>query len=282
MQPDAALEAVVRGRLGASGVQNCQVLAPGRAWQAVLSEDQSPINWRLRIASVLQELPVDWVIVPSGWRPRLAVFDMDSTLISIEVIDELAALADVKPAVAAITAAAMRGEIDFKTSFTARMGYLRGLEAKQIKSIADDLPLMPGSIQLLNWLQEVGCRSAIISGGFDYFAKRVQQCLGMDAVVANHLEIIEGRLTGRIVGDLVDAEHKSLALQRLAAQWNIPLSNCVAIGDGANDLLMLQAAGFGLAFHAKPRVQQQAPWSVNYIAMDQLRYLLAPRITVVE
>lgn len=253
------------------GLAATRTLQPGTAWQVALPDGQ---DWQVLISVALASLPIDWMLIPQGWRPRLAVFDMDSTLITMEVIDELAALAKVKPEVAALTAAAMRGEMDFKSSFEARMRYLAGLTQASMLQVVDDMQLMPGTPQLLSWLQSLGCRTAIVSGGFDYFAHIVQQRLGIDEVIANRLEIKDGCLTGQVLGAVVDAEHKLQSLKRLAQIYGIDLGDTLVLGDGANDLPMLKAAGVGLAFHAKPQVQQQAPWSARSISMDQVRYLL--------
>ena len=254
------------------GLAQPRTLQPGIAWQIALPEGD---DWHAKISAVWAALPIDWLLLPQRWRPKLAVFDMDSTLITMEVIDELAALANAKPAVAAITTAAMRGEIDFKASFASRMRYLAGLPQSSLSQVVNDMQLMPGAPQLLSWLQSMGCRTAIVSGGFDYFADIVQRRLGMDAVIANRLEIKDGKLTGQVLGELVDAEHKLHSLKRLAQSYDLDLTETLVVGDGANDLPMLNAAGIGLAFHAKPHVQQQAPWSARYISMDQVRYLLA-------
>lgn len=272
-QADVALAQAAVHALQPLGLMPARTLQAGRAWQALLPDDHH--HWRAKIGAALALLPVDWMLIPQGWQPRLAVFDMDSTLITMEVIDELAALANVKTEVAAITLAAMNGEMDFKSSFSARMRYLAGLPQACLSQVVENMQLMPGASQLLNWLQSIDCRTAIVSGGFDYFADIVQQRLGMDGVIANRLEIDNGYLTGQVLGDVVDAEYKLHSLQRLAQSYAVDLADTLVVGDGANDLPMLKAAGVGLAFHAKLPVQQQAPWLARSISMDQVRYLLA-------
>jgi phosphoserine phosphatase len=271
-EPNVLIESQILQALQALGIAKHRVLLPGIAWQARLP---SAAHWRAKLVGVFANLPIDWMLLSDDWRPQLAVFDMDSTLITMEVIDELAALANAKPQVAAITAAAMRGDMDFKESFAARMQYLAGLPQSQMHQVVEEMQLMPGAQQLLQWLQGLSCRTAIVSGGFDYFAKIVQQRLQMDAVIANLLEIEAGHLTGRVLGQVVDAEHKRQSLCDLAASYGVAMANTLVVGDGANDLPMLKAAGIGLAFHAKPNVQQQAPWSARFISMDQIPYLLA-------
>ncbi len=269
---DLAIERAAVLALRGLGLERYRVLQPGIAWQLELPPGD---HWPTRLGGIWADLPVDWLLLPQDWRPKLAVFDMDSTLITMEVIDELAALANAKPAVAAITEAAMRGEIDFKTSFAARMQYLAGLPQSRLSQVVDDMQLMPGAPQLLAWLRSIGCRTAIVSGGFDYFAHIVQQRLGMDVVIANRLEVQSGLLTGRVVGQVVDSEHKLQSLKTLAQSYDLALADTLVMGDGANDLPMLKAAGVGLAFHAKPAVQQQSPWSARYISMDKIVYLLS-------
>jgi phosphoserine phosphatase len=207
-------------------------------------------------------------------RRRLLVFDMDSTLIRCEVIDELAARAGVGEEVAAITARAMRGEIDFRASFTARMGRLRGLAETELQTVADALPIMPGAPELFARLNALGHHTAILSGGFDYFAHLVQRELRISEVHANHLHIEDGYLTGAVDGPIVDGERKEQLLREVAAREGFALADTVAVGDGANDLPMLATAGIGVAFHAKPVVRETARCAITHADLDALLYLL--------
>ena len=206
---------------------------------------------------------------------QLACFDMDSTLIQAEVIDELAKLAGVGDDVAAITASAMRGELDFKASFTRRMRLLEGLSETQLQGVASSLPFMPGLKQMMQGLKERGVRTAILSGGFTYFAEYLQAALGFDEIHANTLEFQQGVLSGRAVEPIVDGARKAHLLQQIAAQHGIPLEHVIAVGDGANDLPMISLAGLGVAFHAKPKVQAEAQYSLTIPGLDGLLSLFA-------
>lgn len=208
---------------------------------------------------------------------RLVCFDMDSTLIEAEVIDELAKAAGVGSKVAAITDAAMRGELDFKESFARRMALLQGLDAKVLDEIAGGLTLTEGAEYLMKTLRKLGYKTAILSGGFSYFGRYVQSKLGIDYVFANELEIVEGKITGQVVGQVIDGQRKAELLRELAAKEGISLEQVIAVGDGANDLPMLSIAGLGIAFRAKPLVKASAKQSISTLGLDAILYLMGLR-----
>ncbi|MEZ4712042.1 MAG: phosphoserine phosphatase SerB [Caldilineaceae bacterium] len=235
---------------------------------------------RTRLFQISDETGVDVSIhVDNIYRRsrRLVVFDMDSTLVQAEVIDELAKVAGVGAEVAAITAAAMRGELDFTQSLRKRVSLLAGLEERVLAQVADRLPLSEGAERVTSVLKQLGYKIGIISGGFDYFGHRLQERLGFDYVFANRLEITGGKLTGRVLGEIVDGAKKAEILQRLAVVENISLQQTIAVGDGANDLPMLSVAGLGVAFHPKPIVREQAERSISNVGLDGLLYLLGIR-----
>lgn len=205
---------------------------------------------------------------------RLVCFDMDSTLIQTEVIDELAELAGVGNQVKAITESAMQGEIDFKESFVRRMKLLKGLDESVLQQVAKNLPITKGARRLIDTLKANGFKTAILSGGFTYFGKYLQNELGIDYVFANELEIINGKLTGGYLGEIVDGEKKAEYLQELVKKEGIDINQTIAVGDGANDLPMLNLAGLGIAFHAKPKVKDNAQSSISSIGLDGVLYLL--------
>jgi len=205
---------------------------------------------------------------------RLVCFDMDSTLIEAEVIDELAKKAGVGEQVAAITEAAMSGEIDFNESFSRRMALLEGLDESTLSSIAQNLKLTEGAEKLFINLKELGYKTAILSGGFDYFARFLQKKLGVDYVYANQLDIVEGKVTGKVIGAVVNGERKAQLLKKIADKENISLEQVIAVGDGANDLPMLSIAGLGIAFRAKPLVKASAKQSISQLGLDAILYLM--------
>lgn len=205
---------------------------------------------------------------------RLICFDMDSTLIETEVIDELAERAGVGEQVRAITEAAMRGEIDFSESFRQRCSLLKGLDVSVMQEIAENLPITEGVDRLMRILKKVGFKIAILSGGFSYFGNYLKQKYNIDYVYANDLEVLDGKLTGRHVGDIVDGKRKAELLRLIAQVENVDLRQTVAVGDGANDLPMISIAGLGIAFHAKPKVKANAKQSISTIGLDGILYFL--------
>lgn len=215
----------------------------------------------------------------SIWRRnrRLVVFDMDSTLIEQEVIDELAHEAGVGQQVAEITEAAMRGEIEFQESFRQRLALLAGMDASVLDSIAARLRITEGAERLLSTLKALGYKTAILSGGFDYFGRHLQARLGIDDLYANQLEIVDGRVTGRVLGEIVDGQRKASLVRELAQRQGISLEQVIAVGDGANDLPMLSIAGLGIAFRAKPIVKKSAKQAISNLGLDGILYLLGYR-----
>ncbi|MDE6273022.1 MAG: phosphoserine phosphatase SerB [Muribaculaceae bacterium] len=206
---------------------------------------------------------------------RLICFDMDSTLIRTEVIDELADRAGVGAEVRAITESAMRGEIDFQESFTRRVALLKGLDVNVMKDIAENLPITEGVERMMTVLKRSGYKTAILSGGFTYFGEYLKKRFGFDYVYANELEVGEdGKLTGRYLGDIVDGRRKKELLRLIAQVENIDIAQTIAVGDGANDLPMLSTAGLGIAFHAKPKVKAEASQSISTIGIDGVLYFL--------
>ena len=205
---------------------------------------------------------------------RLVAFDMDSTLIEVEVIDELAKAAGVGDKVAEITEQAMRGEIDFSESFRQRVALLKGLDESVLEQVADGLPLTEGAQTLITTLKSLGYKTAILSGGFTYFGKRLQQQLGIDYVYANELEFADGKVTGNVSGQIVDGQRKAVLLKEIAEREGIDLQQVIAVGDGANDLPMLSIAGLGIAFRAKPVVKQSAKQAISTLGLDSILYLL--------
>lgn len=205
---------------------------------------------------------------------RLICFDMDSTLIETEVIDELAIRAGVGDQVKVITEAAMRGEIDFCESFRQRCALLKGLDVSVMQEIAENLPITEGVDRLMRILKKVGFKIAILSGGFTYFGNYLKQKYNIDYVYANELEVENGKLTGRHVGDIVDGKRKAELLRLIAQVENVDIRQTVAVGDGANDLPMISIAGLGIAFHAKPKVKATAKQSISTIGLDGILYFL--------
>ncbi len=243
----------------------------------VRGEPKDLLMMRTRFLEMASQLGFDIAFQrDDAWRRnrRLVCFDMDSTLIETEVIDELARCAGVGDQVAAITEQAMNGLLDFRQSFERRVALLAGLDASVLEQVATQLPLTEGAEPLMRILKKLGFRTAILSGGFDYFGACLQKRLGIDYVYANQLEIVDGKVTGRVVGDVVDGLRKAQLLRTLAEQQGLALEQVIAVGDGANDLPMLALAGLGIAFHAKPLVRANAQQAISTLGLDSVLYLL--------
>lgn len=213
---------------------------------------------------------------------RLICFDMDSTLIQTEVIDELAERAGVGDEVRAITESAMQGDIDFEESFKQRIKLLKGLDSSVLKEVAENLPITEGLGRLMKVLQKVGFKTAILSGGFTYFGDYLKEKYGFDYMYANELEIVDGKLTGNYLGDIITGKRKAELLKLIAQVEKIDLKQTVAVGDGANDLPMLGIAGLGIAFHAKPKVIQNARQSLSSVGIDGILYFLGYKDSMLD
>ncbi|WP_460053575.1 phosphoserine phosphatase SerB [Pseudomonas sp. S2_D06] len=247
---------------------------------SVRGEAADPQALRAEFLSVAQELNVDIAFQEDSLfrrNRRLAVFDMDSTLIEAEVIDELAKAAGVGDKVSEITERAMAGELDFRASFKERLALLKGLDVNVLDSIGASLRLTEGAETLFAELKRLGYKTAILSGGFTYFAKQLQAGLGIDYVFANELEVVDGKVTGVAVEPIVDAQRKADLLKELAHKEGLRLEQTIAVGDGANDLPMLAIAGLGVAFRAKPLVKQSAKQAISTLGLDGVLYLLGFR-----
>jgi phosphoserine phosphatase len=276
----ASAMAAVAGRIADSGANIDRIERMARYPVTAIDLHVSgtdPEKLRALLAAEAARQGIDVAVQPANLLRRgmrLIVMDVDSTLVQGEVIEMLAAHAGCGPEVARITEAAMRGELDFEESLRSRVALLEGVEAKCLDSVYDALELAPGARTLVRTLRRLGYRFAIVSGGFSQITDRLSEDLGIHFARANELEIVDGRLTGRIVGDVVDRAGKAEALRQFAAEAGVPQQAVIAIGDGANDLDMLNAAGLGIAYNAKPVLQDAADTSVNVPYLDAIMYLL--------
>ena len=252
---------------------------------SVRGTPKNRVDMQRRLMKLSSEMGMDFSLqLDNMYRRmrRLICFDMDSTLIQTECIDELAERAGVGEQVKAITERAMRGEIDFKESFTERVALLKGLDESVMKDIAENLPITEGVERLMFVLKHYGYKIAILSGGFTYFGEYLKQRFGIDYVYANELEIKDGKLTGKYIGEVVDGKRKAELLRLLAQVEKVDIAQTIAVGDGANDLPMLSTAGLGIAFHAKPKVVENAEQSINTIGLDGVLYFLGFKDSYLE
>ncbi len=237
-----------------------------------------PSNLKSKLDTFSKENALDFALMeqfPDWSQPGLVLMDMDSTTIQIECIDEIARLHGVGEQVSAVTALAMQGKLDFNESLRTRVSKLENMPVSVLKEVADNMPLMPGLLALIAGLKQVGWKVAIASGGFNYFADRLKQDHGFDYTIANTLEIEGDKLTGKVVGEIVNADVKARTIKSLATKYNLPLSQTVAIGDGANDLVMMATSAMGIAIHAKPIVQEKAAISLNNLDLEGALVILS-------
>lgn len=273
----SALEAVRNALAGLQTTQE-QWLAAGDAWQAIFTaSDASQLTpLRMSIATPLAGHPVDVNIVPAGvsWRrKKLLIADMESTIIAQECLDELAGFAGVQEQISRITARAMRGELDFEAALRERVGLLKGLDANLLQHVYDRVTLMPGAQTLVKTMRSHGATCALVSGGFTFFTQRIAARLGFDLHRANTLDVTGGQLAGTVAVPILGREAKLQTLQELTTDGGLQPSDTLAVGDGANDLAMIEAAGLGVAFRAKPILTARAAASIVHGDLTSLLYL---------
>ena len=267
-------DGMIRTPEGSPGYSCCEVFFYGHRMEHGRDVEAA---MRAELREMAEDAEADLVLeskAKHGRPMRLFCFDMDSTLIQGETIDELAKMAGVGEQVVAITAAAMRGELQFQESFRRRVALLRGLPEARVLEAIDRLPLMEGAERLFRTLKARGAKTAVFSGGFTFLGDYLKEKLGVDHVFANHLDIQDGAVTGEVTGGIVDGARKAELLIEIAGREGIPLEQVAAVGDGANDLPMLGLAGMGVAFHAKPVVRAAARYAMTHVGLDGLLYLL--------
>jgi phosphoserine phosphatase len=269
---DAALASLRESFAGAFTHE--EWLSPGDAWQAIAPAGE-PVVMRATAAAALARLPIDINMVPANAfrRKRLLVADMESTIIQQECLDELAVFAGVQEQISGITARAMRGELDFEAALRERVGLLKGLDANLLQRVYDRVTLMPGAETLVSTMRTHGAACALVSGGFTFFTGRIAARLGFDLHRANTLEVTGGHLAGTVASPILGREAKLQALQELTKAGNLLPAETLAVGDGANDLAMIQAAGLGVAFRAKPILKERAAASIVHGDLTALLYL---------
>jgi phosphoserine phosphatase len=250
---------------------HCNMLLTGTSDAKTMTMRLRPLAERLDVDIAITALPPS----PHLSEPGLLLMDMDSTLIQCECIDEIADFMGIKGQIAAITQLSMEGKLDFAASFTERVKLLKGLDAGALQQVLDErIRLTNGAEELIRGLQAHGWKTGLVSGGFTFYTNHFKQLLKLDFSLGNELEIIAGKLTGNVIGEIVDANRKRTALLDKAEEWHIPIEQTIAMGDGANDLPMIETAGMGIAFHAKPRVRELAPYVLSHGGLDRTLDLL--------
>jgi len=268
-------ESLILERIGILQVStqpgHCRMLLAGNSDTTTMTMRLRPLSERLGVDIAVTALKPS----PNLAEPGLLLMDMDSTLIQCECIDEIADFMGIKEQVAVITQLSMEGKLDFVASFTERVKLLKGLDAAVLQRVLDErIRLTDGAEALTRGLQAHGWKTGLVSGGFTFFTSYFEEKLGLDFSLGNELEIVDGKLTGGFIGEIIDANSKRTALLTKAKEWGIPMNQTIAIGDGANDLPMIEVAGMGIAFHAKPRVRELAPYALSYGGLDRALDLL--------
>lgn len=267
IEPIAALAFAAAIHPGQAGVFRCESVTHSAVIEA-------------QVAAACFANQIDYAFIPALRHLsdfKLVAMDMDSTLITIECIDEIADMHGLKPEVSAITEAAMRGELDFNESLTRRVALLKGLDAGALQRVVDErLKLSPGAEKMLAGVKAAGLHTLLVSGGFTYFTDRMKERLGLDFSHANRLDIVDGKLTGRVLGGIVNAEEKKATVERVCGELGTTSQQAIVMGDGANDLQMMAIAGMSVAFRAKPIVRAQATVALNFVGLDGILAMFAP------